>query len=174
MFSISYNYSVGETLWITDNDEEVYDAFLVKLVLEIDNNENQDIIEKRAYHLLIREMPDNIVVKPQEEVFGTAGDAVRFLNDNTLTAPEINTYSETYTYTVGDVVWIIIDDMAVQCTNTQTTINIIDLGDSQPLVEKLYHLLPEDEKYSVMLKTEESIYNTKEDAVQAIKDRFTP
>jgi hypothetical protein len=172
MFSISYNYSVGETLWVTDDDEEVYDAFLVKLALEIDHDENQNIIEKRSYHLLIREMPDDIIVKPQEEVFGTAGDAVRFLNDNTLTAPEINTYSETYDYTVGDTVWIIINDKAVKCINTQTSINIIDFNVTK-VIEKIYHLLPEDKDYSVILKSSGDIYDTREDAIQEIKDRFT-
>jgi hypothetical protein len=171
MFTINYNYSVGETLWITDDDEEVYDAFLVKVVLEIDHDENQEIIEKRSYHLLIRESPDNIVVKSQEEVFGTAGDAVRFLNNNELTAPEINTYNETYDYTVGDTVWIIIDNLAVECTNTQTTISIVDLGETN-LTEKIYHLLPSNNTHSVILKTSDLIYSTKESAIHAIKDRY--
>jgi len=171
MFSIPYNYSVGETLWITDDDEEVYDAFLVKLVLEIDHNENQDIIEKKSYHLLVREMPDDIVVKPQEEVFGSAGDAVRFLNNPELVVPELENYTETYEYTIGDEVWIIIDDLAVECTNTQTTINIIQIRD-EVITEKIYHLLPNDKNYSVMLKTREEIYDSREDAIQEIKAQY--
>ena len=103
MFSISYNYSIGETLWITDGEEEVYDAFLVKVVLQIDHDENQNIIEKKDYHFFIKDLPNNIVIKPQPEVFGTASDAVRFLNNPELVSPEINSYSQTYEYTVGDV-----------------------------------------------------------------------
>ena len=159
VYSISYNYAPGTTVWIKDNNI-VVECIVSKIILEVDPDENGSITERKTYHLDLKEDKDyKLLERTEEFVYQTPLDA---LHEETSTI--LNPNIIWYEFTIGNVVWTVEDYNYFQARVVQLTITIDD--DSTRVI---YHVLPIlGDLYKVLLREYFLLFNFPQEAIDYI------
>lgn len=161
MYSIDYNFAVGEIAWTLDSNS-TRECLVTQVTLEVDPT---DVVIK-TYHLHPLETEFNIILRVGDTVYDTEEKLLQYMLDNTRPPSYDNTYSILYDFTVDDVVWTKVLDNPIECTVTQITFDIDPDDNYAPITEIVYHLLPTTgDEFSVILSTDTNVYATIDQAL---------
>lgn len=162
MYVIEYKYTVGSNVWIK-HGKSISEAVVSRITLEVDPDEAEGLIERKTYHLdPVNDGDTEIILKLEADVYLTADDAIT--ETESIVVPQaIN-----YTYTVDDIVWTHENHCDLECTVNQISFFV------ETDVDTIYHLLPVDEANHLLLKSDDLVYATQQEALDAIAAIITP
>jgi hypothetical protein len=162
MYVIEYKYPPWAIVWIRDGNT-ISEMYVSRIVLEVDPDEVEGLIERKTYHLKPAGCSE-IIIKPEDEVYLTAEDAIS--ETESIVVPQ---YTIDYTFTVDDVVWTHENHCDLECTVNQISFYVQLLS-----IDTMYHLLPIDEENHLLLKSDDLVWATQQEALDAIAAIITP
>jgi hypothetical protein len=163
MYVIEYKYPAGTNVWVKDGNT-ISEMYVSRIVLEVDPDEVEGLIERKTYHLDPLDDGDmDIILKLEADVYLTAEDAI------SETESSVVPQTIDYTFTVDDVVWTYENYCDLECAVNQISFYVNPLS-----TDTIYHLLPIDGSNHLLLKSDELVYATQQEALDAIAAIITP
>jgi hypothetical protein len=166
MHIVNYNYQAGDRVWISVDDNSM-ECVVCKVYIEVDPDEVETKIERKTYHLANVNGSSVVYIRDESEVFQSLTDALDYIDDPTLTAPETTNYSFVYNYDVGQTVWTYDGHEPLESTVLQISI-YNERTDGVTSNNLVYHTLPVSEDYKTLLKEEPDIFPTYEKVMEYI------
>lgn len=161
MHVIEYKYPAWSIVWIKDGNT-ISEMYVSRIVLEVDPDEVEGLIERKTYHLK-PEGCSEIIIKPEAEIYATAEDAI------SETESVVVQQTIDYTFAVNDVVWTHENHCDLECTVNQISFYVSLLS-----IDTIYHLLPIDGSTGLLLKSDDLVWATQQEALDAIAAIITP
>jgi hypothetical protein len=162
VYTINYNYKVGDYVFIV-RGKTIAKCKVIRIALEVDPDGTDAILEKKRYHLqVIGE--NNIGIVDEDVIFTTSDMAVEHMFDPTIIAPELNTYSISYTYLPRAIVWSFDAQIPLESTVTQICFEIYQNNSNI-----IYNILPLNETYRVLQRADYEVFDTITDVVNYMR-----
>jgi len=163
VYTIDYNYNVGDYVFIV-RGKSIAQCKVARISLEVNPDDVSTIGERKLYHLQVVG-ENNIEVVEEDVIFTTTDMAVEHMFDPSVTAPELNTNTISYTYLPGDTVWSFDAQIPLESTVTQICFEIYQNNSNT-----VYNILPTATKtYRVLERADYEVFDTIEEVVEYMR-----
>lgn len=161
MNSISYNFLINDAVWVTNNNA-IVKCVVERITLEADPTSTGGVINKSTYHIHPVNTAFDILLRAPDELFNTLPDIMDYISSGVIPSPPSST-TINYKFAINELVWSVENDTPVLCNVIQITFDI-DPKDQTSTIRTIYHLLPQGDKYSVILREDVTLFNTLDEA----------
>lgn len=173
MYTITYNFLIGDTVWIIQ-DGVIEECEVIRITLEVDPIPGGGTIDKVSYHLQIKDSECLVVIEHVEEIFPTWDDARAAIIDPSLEGQSDPVRSVSYEYNVGTKVWTYDGHYPVEMIVKQVQIEVEPSEQYGFTEDVFYYVLPFSRKYSTLILAPEKVFSSRQEVLDYIRYQIVP